>query len=122
MIKKYPNISIYVTSQIVHFYFFRFRLIRREIQHFIFCIGSYETDKAYSSAISLGVATKTRTKRTGVPPLVKRTNMTLTIRRYIRETNSYAIVDMENIRYTIRKGRYSDKQTTKRSFPIPALM
>ena len=37
-------------------------------------------------------------------------------------TNYYAIVDMEDIRYTIRKGRYSDKQTTKRSFQIPALM
>ena len=44
------------------------------------------------------------------------------LRRYIRETNPYAIVDMEDIRYTIRQGRYSDKQTTKRSFPIPALM
>ena len=44
------------------------------------------------------------------------------LRRYIREKNSYAIVDMEDIRYTIRKGRYSDKQTTKPSFPIPALM
>ena len=36
--------------------------------------------------------------------------------------NKTAIMDMEDIRYTIRKGRYSDKQTTKRSFPIPALM
>ena len=62
MIKKYPNISIYVTSRIVHFYFFRFRLIRREIRHFVFRIGSYETDKVYSSAISLGVVAKTRTK------------------------------------------------------------
>ena len=44
------------------------------------------------------------------------------IRRYIRKQNYCAIVDMEDIRYTIRQGRYSDKQTSKRSFPIPALM
>ena len=44
------------------------------------------------------------------------------IRQYIRETNHFPIVDMEDIRYTIRQGRYSDKQTTKRSFPIPALV
>ena len=44
------------------------------------------------------------------------------IRRYIRERNRYSIVDMKDIRYTIRQGRYSDKQTTKRSFPIPALV
>ena len=62
IIKKYPNISIYVTSRIVHSYFFRFRLVSREIRHFVFRIGSYETDKACSSAISLGVAAKTRTK------------------------------------------------------------
>ena len=29
---------------------------------------------------------------------------------------------MEDLGYTIRKGRYSDKQTSKRSFPIPALV
>ena len=190
-----------MTSRIVHFYFFRFRLIRREIRHFVFRSGSYETDKAYRSAISLRVSAKIRTKPTGWPPNAKRTNMTLTmaadsiryfrdlfaiqtptllswpiclpidlmliitpletnartlsrpntdepgrhsgnglernrrqlqllredscvikIRRYIRETNHYSIVDMEDIRYTKRQGRYSDKQTTKRSFPIPALM
>ena len=32
------------------------------------------------------------------------------------------IVDMEDIRYTIRKGRYSDKQTTKRSRPFTTLV
>ena len=138
-----------MTSRIVHFYFSGFRLIRREIRHFVFCIGSYETDKAYSSAISLGVAAKTRTKPTGAPPIVKRTNMTLTMAYcridliysrnkplfYIvcvggalscqfgdRGQSQFYIVDMEDIRNTIRKGRYSDKQTTKRSFPIPALM
>ena len=191
-----------MTSRIVHSYFFRFRLIRREIRHFVFRIGSYETGKACSSAISLRVAAKTRTKPTGAPSTVYRTNMPLTmancrfdifvisslykplhcyhgryadrlirclsirrskqtlelyhdqiptrggnglernrrqllredslrnqrfsisreIRRYIRETNHYSIVDMEDIRYTIRQGRYSDKQTSKRSFPIPALV
>ena len=44
------------------------------------------------------------------------------IRRYIRETNHYSIVDMEDIRYTIRQGRYSDKQTTKRSRPFTTLV
>ena len=44
------------------------------------------------------------------------------IRRYIRPKTHYSIVDMKDIRYTIRQGRYSDKQTTKRSFPIPALV
>ena len=32
------------------------------------------------------------------------------------------IVDMEDIRYTIRKVRYSDKQTTKRSRPFTTLV
>ena len=62
MIKTKPDISIYMTSRIVHSYFFRFRLIRPENRHFVFRIG-YETDKACNSAISLGVAAKTRTKR-----------------------------------------------------------
>ena len=44
------------------------------------------------------------------------------IRRYIRAKTHYSIMDMKDIRYTIRQGRYSDKQTTKRSFPIPALV
>ena len=44
------------------------------------------------------------------------------IRRYIRETNHFPIVDMEDIRYTIRQGRYSDKQTTKRSRPFTTLV
>ena len=42
--------------------------------------------------------------------------------KYIRETNHYSIVDMEDIRYTIRQGRYSDKQTTKRSRPFTTLV
>ena len=68
-----------MTSRIVHFYFLRFGHIIRQFRHFVFRIGSYETDKAYSSAISLRVAAKTRTKPTGAPPIVKRTNMTLTM-------------------------------------------
>ena len=107
-----------MTSRIVHFYFLRFRLIRREIRHFVFRIGSYETPRPQRhlfnktvdtdrsaiclrvaantrtkptdrSAISLRVAAKTRTKPTGAPPIVKRTNMTLTMAadsiRYIRD-------------------------------------
>ena len=58
MIKKYPNISMYMTSRIVQFYFFLFRLILREILHFVFRIGLYKTDR---SAISLRIASKTRT-------------------------------------------------------------
>ena len=68
----------------------------------------YETDKACSSATSLGVvaktrtkaktdrsaislrvAAKTRTKPTGAPPTVKRTNMTLTM-AYCRFDSIYS--------------------------------
>ena len=63
--KKYPNISICMAPGIVHFYFFRFQHIIWEIQHFVFHIGSYETDR---SAISLNVAAKTRTKPIEAPP------------------------------------------------------
>ena len=52
----------------------------------------------------------------------QRVSISRKIRRYIRERNHYSFVDMEDIRYTIRQGRYSDKQTTKPSFPIPALV
>ena len=69
-----------MTPRIVHFYFLRFRHIIRQFRHFVFRIGSYETDKAYSSAISLGVAAKTRTKRT---------NMTLTM-AYCRFDSIYS--------------------------------
>ena len=62
-----------MTSRIVHFYFLRFRHIIRQFRHFVFRIGSYETDH---SAISLGVAAKTRTKPTGAPPFLIRINMT----------------------------------------------
>ena len=79
IIKKQPDISIYMTSRIVHSYFFRFRLIRREIRHFVFRIGSYETDKACRSDISLRVAAKTRTKPTAAPSTVYWTNMPLTM-------------------------------------------
>ena len=51
-----------MTSRIVHSYFSRFRHIIRQFRHFVFRISSYETDKACSSAISLRVAAKTRTK------------------------------------------------------------
>ena len=54
--------------------------------------------------------------------LLRNFSISRKIRRYIRETNSYAIVDMEDIRYTIRQGRYSDKQTTKRSRPFTTLV
>ena len=64
-----------MTSRIVHSYFFRFRLIRREIRHFVFRIGLYETDKACRSAIPLRVVEKTRTKPTSAPSTVYRTNM-----------------------------------------------
>ena len=77
MIKTKPDISIYMTFRIVHSYFFRFRLIRREIRHFVFRIGFYHTNKVCSSAIPLRVAAKTRTKPTGAPSTVYRTNMTL---------------------------------------------
>ena len=63
-------------SRIVHYYFLRFRLILREIQHFVFRIGLYKTA---CSAISLRVAAKTRTKPTYPPSTVERTNMTLTV-------------------------------------------
>ena len=42
---------------------------------------------------------------------IQRFSISRKIRRYIRERNPYAIVDMEDLGYTIRKGRYSDKQT-----------
>ena len=61
-----------MTPRIVHFYFFRFRLILREIRHFVFCIGLYTTDR---SAISLRVAAKTRSKKgieSDPPPTVER--------------------------------------------------
>ena len=45
-------------SRIVHFYFSRFQHIIRQFRHFVFRIGSYETDR---SAICLRVAAKTRT-------------------------------------------------------------
>ena len=43
---------------------------------------------------------------------------------YFHKTNPYtAIVDIEDpIRYTLRKGRYWDKQTTKLSVPFSPLM
>ena len=52
------------------------------------------------------------------------TDMSMSLASQCLKLLNYAtsIVDMEDIRYTVRKGRYSDKQTTKRSFPIPALM
>ena len=75
MIKTKPDISIYMTSRIVHSYFSRIRHIIRQFRHFVFRIGSYETDKACNSAISLRVAAKTRTKPTGAPSTVYRTNM-----------------------------------------------
>ena len=56
------------------------------------------------------------------PCVIKRFGISRKIRRYIRAKTHYSIVDMEDIRYTIRQGRYSDKQTSKRSFPIPALV
>ena len=61
-------------SRIVHFYFSRFRHIIRQFRHFVFRIGSCETGR---SDISLRVAAKTRTKPTGAPSTVYRTNMTL---------------------------------------------
>ena len=107
-----------MTSRIVHSYFFRFRLIRREIRHFVFSIGSYETpwpqrhlfnktvetDRSAiclrvaantrtkptdRSAISLRVAAKTRTKPTGAPSTVYRTNMPLTM-AYCRFDSIYS--------------------------------
>ena len=63
-------------SRIVHSYFLRFRHIIRQFRHFVFRIDSYGTDR---SAIFLRVAANTRTKPTGAPPIVKRTNMTLTM-------------------------------------------
>ena len=43
---------------------------------------------------------------------------------FVHETNLYtAIMDIEDpIWYTLRKGRYSDKQTTKLSVPFSPLM
>ena len=43
---------------------------------------------------------------------------------FVHETNPYtAIMDIEDpIRYTLCKGRYSDKQTTKLSVPFSPLM
>ena len=58
-------------------------------------------------------------------PQVGLNDISRKIRRYIRETNHYSIVDMEDIRYTdntLRQGRYSDKQTTKRSRPFTTLV
>ena len=54
--------------------------------------------------------------------MISSRNISRKIRRYIRETNHYSIVDMEDIRYTLRQGRYSDKQTTKRSRPFTTLV
>ena len=78
-----------MTFRIVHSYFLRFRHIIRQFRHFVFRIDSYETGR---SAISLRVAAKTRTKPTGPPPTVYRTNMPLTMAycrfdsiRYIRD-------------------------------------
>ena len=43
---------------------------------------------------------------------------------FVHETNPYtAIMDTEDpIQYTLRKGRYSDKQTSKLSVPFSPLM
>ena len=87
-----------MTSRIVHSYFSRFRHIIRQFRHFVFRIGSYRTDRACNSAISLRVAAKTRTKPTGAPSTVYRTNMPLTMAccrydsiysRSLREINPY---------------------------------
>ena len=76
------------------------------------------------SASGERVATKppAATTFTQGPLRNQRFSISRKIRRYIRETNPYAIVDMEDIRYTLRQGRYSDKQTTKRSRPFTTLV
>ena len=86
--------------------------------------AGHQSTKYRRASVGTGwneTAGKTTTFTRG-PLRNQRVSISRKIRRYIRETNPYAIVDMEDIRYTIRQGRYSDKQTTKRSFPIPALM
>ena len=87
IIKKYPNISICMSPRIVHFYFFRFWLIYRQFRHFVFRIGSYETDR---SAICLRIAAKTRTKPTGPPSTVYRTNMDSCVIKVLAIHHNYA--------------------------------